>query len=154
MFAGIGGVLEKGAAYAEAKGVEESVLLNWRVYPDMFPLTRQVQIATELPARCMARLAGAELPKFDDNETTFGELQDRVRKAQAIIASYPGEAVDANPDADITVPVGPSEMTFTRRNYVQHFLLPNLYFHTTATYLILRGVGVDLGKRDFLAVPL
>lgn len=153
MFAGLDGVLVKAAAFAKAKEIEEGVMLGWRAAPDMFPLSRQVQIATELPARGVARLAGAEMPSFDDSEASIEDMRGRIKKARAFIASISKEAVDANPDAEITVPVGPQQMTFTRRNYLLQFILPNHYFHVTATYMLLRTMGVDIGKRDFLAVP-
>lgn len=153
MFAGLNGVLEKGAAFAEAKGVEDAVILDWRLAPDMFPFARQVQIATELPARGLSRLAGAALPEMPDTETTIAALRDRIIKARAHIKGLDAAAIDADPEAEITVPVGPEEMTFTRRAYLQTFILPNLYFHVMAAYLILRHIGVDIGKRDFLAVP-
>ncbi len=154
MFRGLDGVLEKGAAAAKAKGVEDEVYLNWRITPDMFPLARQVQIATEVSARALSRLAGVEPPSFDDDEKTFADLRARISKAHSIIKDLPAEALDADPDAPITFPVGPDrEMTMPRRAYLQNFILPNLYFHVTATYLILRHLGVDIGKTDFLAVP-
>ncbi len=153
MFSGLDGVLQKGAAAAKARGVDEAVYLNWRIAPDMFPLTRQVQFATEIPARGLSRLAGAVLPSFPDTETTFDELRARVAKARAHIKGLPSAPMDANPDQEIKVPMGKEERTFTRSNFLQHFILPNLYFHTTATYLILRHLGVDIGKLDFMAAP-
>lgn len=153
MFSGLDGVLQKGAAAAKARGVDEAVYLNWRIAPDMFPLTRQVQFATEIPARGLSRLTGAVLPSFPDTETTFDELRARVAKARAHIKGLPSAPMDANPDQEIKVPMGKEERTFTRINFLQHFILPNLYFHTTATYLILRHLGVDIGKLDFMAAP-
>jgi hypothetical protein len=153
MFSGLDGVLQKGALAAKAKGVDESVYLNWRIAPDMFPLTRQVQFATEIPARGLSRLAGVALPSFPDTETNFDELRARVAKARAHIKGLPSAPMDANPDQEIKVPMGKEERIFTRSNFLQHFILPNLYFHTTATYLILRHLGVDIGKLDFMAAP-
>ena len=122
MFAGLDGVLRKGAAAARSKGVDEGVYLNWRLAPDMLPLTRQVQFATEIPAR-------------------------------EHIKGLPSAPMDADPDGEIKVPMGKEERVFTRINFLQHFILPNLYFHTTTTYLILRHLGVDIGKLDFMAAP-
>lgn len=153
MFTGLDGVLHKGAAAAKAKGVEETVYLNWRLAPDMFPLTRQVQFATEIPARGLSRLAGVALPSFPDTESTFDELRARIAKARAHIQGLPSAPMDADPDAEIRVPMGKEERSFTRINFLQHFILPNLYFHTTTTYLILRHLGVEIGKLDFMAVP-
>jgi uncharacterized protein len=153
MFTGLDRVLEKGAASAKASGVDESVYLNWRLAPDMYPLTRQVQIATEIPARGLSRLAGVALPSFPDTEQTFAELRARVARARAHIQGLPTAALDADPDKDILVPMGPWEMTFTRVNFLQHYILANHYFHVTAAYLILRHLGVDIGKMDYLAAP-
>ena len=153
MFTGLDGVLQKGAAAAKAKGVDEAVYLNWRIAPDMFPLTRQVQFATEIPARGLSRLAGVALPSFPDTEATFEELCARIAKARAHIKGLPSVPMDADPDKEIKVPMGKEERAFTRINFLQHFILPNLYFHTTTTYLILRHLGVDIGKLDFMAAP-
>jgi len=153
MFSGLDGVLQKGAAAAKAKGVDEAVYLNWRIAPDMLPLTRQVQFATEIPARGLSRLAGVALPSSPDTEANFAELRARVAKARAHIKGLPSAPMDANPDQEIKVPMGKEERTFTRINFLQHFILPNLYFHTTTTYLILRHLGVDIGKLDFMAAP-
>lgn len=154
MFRSLDGVLEKGATAAKAKGVEESVYLNWRMAPDMLPLLRQVFLATEVPARGLSRLAGAELPSFADDETTFAELRARISKADAFIKGLSADALDADPDGSITFPAGPDrEFTLPRRAYLQNFILSNLYFHVTTTYIILRHLGVDIGKTDFLAIP-
>ncbi|PQA86507.1 DUF1993 domain-containing protein [Hyphococcus luteus] len=150
MFGGLERALKKGAAHAEANKVEESVYLDWRLAPDMFPMKRQVQIATELPARGLARLAGAPLPSFDDKEENFAALLARIDKARDFIKDLDMQAVDRNPDANITVPMGPQEMTFARSAYFLTFVLPNLYFHITAAYLNLRNMGVDVGKLDYM----
>ncbi len=154
MFGGLTGVLKKGAAHAQANSIEEEVYLNWRLAPDMFPFVRQVRIATELPARALSRLAGAEMPSFADDETSIAELHERIKKAHDHIKNLDAAALDADPDGPISFPAGgDNEMTLPRRAYLQNMLLPNLYFHVTATYAILRHLGVDIGKRDFLAVP-
>lgn len=153
MFSGLDIVLGKGADFAAARKIEEPVILDWRLAPDMWPLVRQVRIATELPARGMSRLAGAELPAFADQEKSFAELRERIVNARAHIGALPAAALDANPDADIVVPMGPVQRTFTRIDFLQKFILPNLYFHATATYLILRHLGVEVGKMDYLAAP-
>lgn len=152
-YAGLTGVLEKGAAYAKSKNIEESVLLNWRLAPDMFTMTRQVQIATDVPARGMARLAGAELPSFPDTEATFEQLRQRVAKAHAFIKDLDRAKIDANPEGEITFPVGPDTMTMKRQQYVLNFILPNLYFHVAMAYANLRACGAPIGKGDFLARP-
>ena len=154
MFAGLEGLLKKAAAAAKAKGVEDEVYLNWRVAPDMFPLARQIRIATELPVRALSRLAGVEPPSIDDNEHSFDEFLARIETARTLAHGLDAAAIDADPQGEITFPVGPENtMTLSRLAYLQTFILPNLYFHVTASYLILRQLGVDIGKRDFLAVP-
>ncbi len=151
MFTALGGVLEKAAAYAKTKNVDEAVLLGWRLAPDMFPMSRQVQIACDITARGLARLAGADVPSFPDTETTFEQLRQRVAKAHAFVKDLDKAKIDANPDADITFPVGQETMTMKRRDYLVNFILPNLYFHATTAYANLRACGVPLGKGDFLA---
>lgn len=153
MFTGLDRVLEKGAAHVAARQIDEAVFLHWRLAPDMFPLSRQVQFATEIPARGLSRLAGAPIPGFPDTEQSFAELRARIARARGLIGELPSAALDADPDRELTVPMGKEQRTFTRINYLQHFVLPNLYFHTTATYLILRHLGVEIGKLDFLAAP-
>ncbi|MGE0409410.1 MAG: DUF1993 family protein [Amphiplicatus sp.] len=153
MYPGLNGVLEKGAAYAESKNIDEQVLLNWRLAPDMWPMIRQVQIATELPARGLARLAGAEIPSFPDTEKSFAELRARIAKAHAFIKDLDAAKIDADPDGDITFPVRQDQMTMKRRLYLLHFLVPNLYFHVTMAYGNLRACGVPIGKGDYLARP-
>lgn len=154
MYAGMEAVLKKGAAAAVAKGVEEETFLNWRIAPDMFPLARQIRIATELPVRGLSRIAGADMPSFADDEVSFDEFLGRIEKARKLVHALDTAALDADPDAPITFPAGAGkEMTLPRRAYLQNFILPNLYFHASATYLLLRQLGVDVGKRDYLAVP-
>ncbi len=154
MYAGLEGIVKKAAAAAKAKGVEDEVFLNWRIAPDMFPLARQIRIATELPVRGLSRIAGVEMPSFADDEVTFDDFLGRIEKAKKLVHGLDASAIDAEPDAPVTFPAGGgNEMTLPRRAYLQNFILPNLYFHVTATYLILRHIGVDVGKRDYLAVP-
>lgn len=154
MFNALDGILVKAAAHAAANSVEEEVYLNWRLAPDMLPLVRQVRIATELPSRAMSRLAGADMPSFSDDEETIDALRDRIKKAHAHIKSLSADALDAEPGNPISFPAGPDrEMTLPRLAYAQNFILPNLYFHVTTTYAILRRMGVEIGKMDFMAVP-
>ena len=153
MFSGLDGVLHKAAESGKARGIADAVFLNWRLAPDMLPMSRQVQFATEIAARGLSRLAGTPIPSFPDTEQTFEELRARIARARAHISELPSALMDANPELEIRVPMGKEERTFTRINYLQHFILPNLYFHTTAAYLILRHLGVEIGKPDFLAAP-
>ena len=153
MFAALGIVFDKAADHAKARNVDEAVYLNWRLAPDMFTMTRQVQIACDITTRGLARLAGSELPSFEDNETSFAALRERVAKAHAFIKALDRTKIDADLDGDVTFPVGPETMTMKRRDYLLTFILPNLYFHVTAAYANLRACGVPLGKADYLARP-
>ncbi|MEM6650881.1 MAG: DUF1993 domain-containing protein [Pseudomonadota bacterium] len=152
MLKALDGILDKASAHAQETGVEEAVYLNWRLTPDMFPMVRQVQIATELPARGMARLAGAELPSFPDTETSFAALKARVNNIRAFIDAIDITAIDKDPEDMLTFPAGGGEMQMQRKAYLTDFILPNLYFHTSTAYGLLRSAGVPLGKRDFLAL--
>jgi hypothetical protein len=152
----LSGVLDKAAAFAAGKKIDGSVLLNFRLAPDMFALTRQVQIATDLAKNGVARLAGVEPPRFEDNETTIDQLKARVAKAVDFIKSVDPKKIDAASDREITFPLGPANKGQMKGDdYLNHFVLPNFYFHCTAVYAILRHCGVELGKADYLgAIPM
>jgi hypothetical protein len=149
-------VLDKGAAFAAAKKIDPSVLLASRLAPDMFALTRQVQVATDLAKNGAARLAGVEPPRFEDTETTIDQLKERIARAVAFIKSLDPKAIDAAGDREITFPRGPvNKGQMQGDDYLNHFVLPNFYFHCTAAYAILRHCGVEIGKTDYLgAIPL
>ncbi|HEY2137084.1 MAG TPA: DUF1993 domain-containing protein, partial [Xanthobacteraceae bacterium] len=127
-----------------------------RLSPDMFALTRQVQIACDLAKNGSARLAGVEAPRFEDNEATIDQLKARIAKTLAFIKTADAKAIDNAGAREITFPLGPVNKGHMKGDdYLTHFVLPNFYFHLTAAYAILRHCGVDLGKRDFLgAIPL
>ncbi|MGE3623101.1 MAG: DUF1993 family protein [Bdellovibrionales bacterium] len=146
-------ILDKGFAHAEAKKIDPSVFVNARLAPDMFPLSRQVQIATDGVKGCAARLAGIEIPSYPDTETTFPELQARIARTLSFIESVKPDRIDGSEDKPIHLKVGPRELSFTGQPYLLNFVLPNLFFHITAAYAILRHNGVDLGKMDFLGKP-
>lgn len=143
-------ILKKGEAFATAKKIEPSVLINARLAPDMFPLSRQVQIATDVVKGGAARLAGAEIPSYADNETSFAELYERITKTIAFLNTLKAAQIDGTEDKAIALKVGGNDMAFKGQQYLLHFVLPNLFFHITATYAILRHNGVDVGKRDYL----
>jgi hypothetical protein len=149
-------VLDKAAAHATTKKVDPSVMLGWRLVPDMFSLTRQVQVACDQAKNGGARLAGAEPPKFEDNETSIDQLKERLAKTVAYIKTLDTKAIDASADREITFPLGPTvKGQMKGGDYLNHFVLPNFYFHLTAAYACARACGVDIGKRDFLgAIPL
>jgi len=149
-------ILDKAAAFAAEKKVDPAVLAAWRLAPDMFPLSRQVQIATDQAKNGSARLAGIEPPRFEDNEKTIDELKERVAKTLAFIKTIDGKAIDGSGDREITFPLGPTNKGHMKGDdYLTHFVIPNFYFHLTATYAILRHVGINVGKQDFLgAIPM
>ncbi len=153
MYAGLERSLRKGAIFLKEKDLAESVALDWRLAPDMFPMKKQVQIATELPARSLSRLAGAPIPEFGGDAVSFGDLYGFVEKAREIVGGLSDEAIEADPDGDIILPSPRGERTFKRRVLLQNFIVPNVYFHVMATYLNLRNMGVDVGKMDYLAAP-
>ena len=151
MLPALGNILRKGAEYAAARNVPEEVLLNSRLFPDMFALTRQVQIACDQVTRGGARLAGQDLPSFPDIETSFAELIERTARANEFCQGLSAEAIDARADTSITIPIGGgNELTLPCGRFCATFLLPNLYFHSATAYNILRHSGVALGKKDFL----
>lgn len=143
-------ILQKGAAHAEARQIDAAVLINARLFPDMFPLSRQVQIATDQGKGGPARLAGMEPPKFEDTETTFPELIARIDRTVSFIESLRPEQIDGSEDRKITLVAGGRTLNFIGLPYLTNFVLPNLYFHATTAYNILRHNGVEIGKMDFL----
>jgi hypothetical protein len=149
-------VLDKAEAYAAAKKIDPAVLLHSRLAPDMFDLARQVQVATDQARRGAARLAGAEAPSYEDNETTIAELKARLAKTIAYLKTLDGKAIDAAAEREIAFPLGGGTTgRMQGDDYLDHFVLPNFYFHVTAAYAILRHCGVEIGKRDFLgAIPI
>jgi hypothetical protein len=144
------GFLDKAAAYAEAKKFDVSVLINSRLAPDMLPFTRQIQIATDNAKFGAARLAGVEAPKFEDNETTLDELRARIKKTIDFIKSVPASAFEGGEERDIKIVVPGRTFEMKGLAYLRGWVLPNVFFHVTTAYLILRHNGVDVGKRDFL----
>jgi hypothetical protein len=151
----LSGVLDKAAAHISAKKIDPTVLLGWRLAPDMFALGRQVQVACDQAKNGTARLAGVEPPKFEDNETTLDQLKERIAKTVAFLKTLDAKAIDASSDREITFPLGPNKGQMKGGDYLNHFVLPNFYFHLTAAYACARACGVEVGKRDFLgAIPL
>lgn len=149
-------ILDKAEAFAAAKKTDPAVLLHTRLSPDMFDLTKQVQVATDQARRGAARLAGTEAPGVEDKETTFAQLKDRIAKTVAYLKTLDRKAIDASADKEIVFPLGPEKKGHMKGDdYLNHFVLPNFYFHCTAAYAILRHDGVEIGKRDFMgAIPL
>lgn len=144
------GVLAKAEAYAAAKKIQPEVLLNARLFPDMLPFVRQVQIASDFAKGCTARLAGREVPKWEDTEKTFAELQLRLDKAIDFVTAVPAEEIIGQEAREVTLPVGGQPMNFVAQPYLLGFVLPNFFFHASTAYAILRHNGVEIGKRDFV----
>lgn len=143
-------VLEKAAAHAAIRKIDPLVLTGMRLYPDMFPLSRQVQIATDTAKGAAARLAGAQPPRYEDTEVTFPELVARVDKTIAFLETVKPEQVEGSEERTVILPLRDGSMTFQGMPYLFGFVLPNFYFHTTTAYDILRHAGVEIGKEDFL----
>jgi hypothetical protein len=146
-------ILEKGAAHADAKKIDPAVLVSGRLFPDMFPLVRQVQIASDNVKGGAARLAGVEPPAFEDSEKTFPELIARVKKTIAYLQTLTPAQIDDSEDKTITWQTRTSSKSMQGLPYLHSHLIPNLYFHVTTAYNILRHNGVELGKKDFLGNP-
>jgi len=143
-------ILEKAKAHAEARGIEERVLLEARLFPDMFPLVRQVQIAVDVATRGIDRLAGQTVSSVEDTEASFSELIQRIRNAVAHIERVSPEALDGAEDRDVSFELRGESVTFNGQHYLLSFVWPNVFFHVTTAYAILRHSGVELGKRDYL----
>jgi hypothetical protein len=142
--------LDKAEAHAQAKKFDAGVYLSARLAPDMLPFVRQIQIACDAVKFGVARLAGVEAPKFEDNEASIADLRARIRKTLDYIGSVPAAQIDGTDDKDIVVPRRDGSMTLKGEAYLKQFVLPNFFFHVTTTYALLRHNGVDLGKADFL----
>jgi len=149
---GLKGVLAKGAAHAEAKGFDPAALLQARLYPDMFPLTKQVQVCTDFAKGATARLAGEEPPPWSDEEKTFADLIERVEKTIAFVQAYAPAQVDGSEARDITLVRRGQSSVVKGQAYLLEQAMPNFYFHLTTAYAILRHNGVEVGKRDYLGM--
>ena len=143
-------VLTKAEAHATDKRIDPNALLNFRLYPDMLPLVRQVQIACDFAKGAAARLGGQAVPSYDDTEQNFSELQARIAKTLEFIASVPQADIEGSDTRAITTGSGEKTRHFTGSDYLLHYALPNFYFHATTTYAILRHNGIEIGKKDFM----
>jgi hypothetical protein len=143
--------LDKAQAHAEARKFDTQAFLSLKLAPDMLPFTRQVQIASDGAKACVARLAGVEVPAWEDNEASFDDLRARIRKTIDYVQSVPAEQVNGGVDREIVLPRRTGEpLRLSAENFVFQYVLPNFYFHTTTTYALLRQAGVEIGKRDYL----
>ncbi len=143
-------ILDKASAWATAKKIDEKYLMSARIAADMLPFTKQIQIATDGVKGCAARLAGVEVPRFEDTEASFAELKARVAKTIAFLESVKPEQINDTEAKDIELKFGQNSSHFKGLDYLLNFVYPNMYFHTTTAYAILRHQGLDIGKKDFL----
>jgi len=143
-------ILNKAEAHVNARKLDPDALLQARLFPDMFPLVRQVQLATDFAKGAAARLAGVEVPRYDDVEHDFAGLQARLEKTLAFLDSVAREDIDAGAERTVTVGTGANQRQFKGLPYLLHYALPQFYFHATTAYDILRHNGLDIGKRDFI----
>jgi hypothetical protein len=150
MLGSLSAILDQAENHAAARKIQPSVLLQARLYPDMFPLARQVQIAADFAKGACARLAGAEVPRYEDTEQTFGELKERIARTLAFIEGLPREAIASSEGREISITIAGNPREFKGQPYLLHYALPNFYFHTTTAYAILRHNGLEIGKRDFI----
>jgi uncharacterized protein len=151
MLTALSAILDKAAAHAAARGIDPTELIEARLAPDMLPLKRQVTMASDHAKGMVARLSGREIPKFDDTESSFDELKQRLEKTLAFVKSVPAAAIDGSETRDISLPLRSGRaLSFTGQSYLIQFALPNFYFHVTTAYDILRHKGLEIGKRDFM----
>jgi hypothetical protein len=142
--------LDKAQDHAEARRFDANNYLGLRLAPDMLPLSRQIQIASDGAKGCMARLAGIDVPRWEDTEATLDELRERIRRTRDYVAAFTPEQLAGSETREIVVPTRTAELRFSGEDYLRHFVLPNFYFHATTTYVLLRHAGVEIGKRDYL----
>ena len=151
MLGGLSGVLAKAEAHVAAKNIDPNALLQARLYPDMFPMLRQVQVASDFAKSVSARLAGVDVPKLADDEQTFADLQSRIAAVLAFIEGLDVSLFDQAATREIVTQAGtPKEKRFTGESYIFNYGLPHFFFHTTTAYAILRHNGVEVGKKDFI----
>ena len=146
-------ILDKAQAHVEARKIDSAALTNFRLYPDMLPMKRQVQIACDTAKGAVARLAGAEVPKHDDTEETLAELKARIAKTIDLIQAFKPAQIDGSEDKNIHLKLGQREVDFKGMQYLLGHAIPNFYFHVTTAYDILRHNGVELSKRDYIGNP-
>jgi len=143
--------LDKAQAHAEVRKFDANNFVGLRLAPDMLPFARQIQIASDAAKGCMARLAGVEAPKWDDNEATLADLRARVQKTIDYVKSFSAAQIDGSEGREITIPMRSGEpLKFDGEAYLKHYATPNFYFHSTTAYALLRHAGVEIGKGDFL----
>jgi hypothetical protein len=151
MLSNLSHILAKAEQFVETQKIDPTALTSYRLAPNMLPFTRQILIACDAVKNGVARLSGIEAPKFDDTEITLAQLQERIQKTLAFVATVPASALDGTEAKEITFPAGPGKSrTLSGQDYLTGWMLPNMYFHITTAYAILRHNGVDVGKIDYL----
>jgi uncharacterized protein len=150
MLGNLDAILAKAATWAEGRKIDPAVLLGSRLAPDMFPLTRQVQIACDFAKGTCARLAGVEPPKYDDNESSFADLAARIARTRQYVSTFKAPQIDGSEERPIKFKAGPRELDFKGQAYLTGFALPNFFFHYTMAYAILRHNGLELSKPDYI----
>ncbi len=150
MLTALSAVLGKAEAQCRSEGRDPAELIGARLAPDMFPLSRQVQIATDHAKGAAARLSGRDVPKFEDDEANFGDLKARIAKTITFVSSVEVAEIEGSEDKEVTLNLRGQSHTFTGQHYLLHLALPNFFFHVTTAYGILRQTGINLGKTDFL----
>ena len=150
MLSNLAAILEKAAAHCEARKIDPAALTQFRFYPDMFALWKQVHVATDAAKNGTAYLAGAEPPKFENTEQSLTELIERINKAIAFVNTFKPEQIDGSEEREVVIKRGETTVTYKGQEYLLNRVLPNFYFHITTAYDILRHNGVELGKRDYL----
>ena len=150
MLTNLSHLLDKAQTHIEAKKLNESALTQFRLYPDMFPLVRQVQIACDTAKGVVARLAGVDIPVDEDSEVSVADLKQRIAKTSAFIETFSASQIDGTEDKDIITKRGDKETHYKGMQFLLNHAMPNVYFHITITYAILRHNGVEIGKRDYL----
>lgn len=153
MLNNLGAILDKAQAHVDAKKLDAAALTNARLFPDMLAMNRQVHIATDTAKGVVARLAGVEIPAYEDNEVSFADLKARVDKTVAFVQSFSPEQIDGTEDKTIVTKRGDKETHYTGMQFLLGHAMPNVYFHVTTAYNILRHNGVEIGKRDYLGQP-
>jgi uncharacterized protein len=150
MLGNLSAILDKASAHAEAKKINQAVFVNARLAPDMYPLSRQIQIAADMAKACAARLAGIEIPRYEDNETTLADFKARIAKTVAFLHSTSADQIDGSEERMVTIKMFDKEVVYSGQHYLLEIIIPHFYFHVTTAYAILRHHGVDIGKRDYI----
>ena len=143
-------IIDKAEAHATEKKIDPAALLQARLYPDMFPFLRQVQVACDFAKGCSARLAGVDVPRYDDSEQSFADLKQRIATTIAFMNGLPQDGIEASAQRDISTSSGANAKQFKGQVYLVHYALPHFYFHATTAYALLRHNGVEVGKKDFI----